>query len=262
MFPSPKEIADKYELRALKSLGQNFIFDLNVTRKIVRAAGNLNGVDVIEIGSGPGGLTQAILEQDINSLSAIEFDERAVRGLQELKSDKLKIYQQDALELDLRTIAPKGCKIIANLPYNIGTKLLMNWLEYADHFKSMTLMFQKEVAMRIIAKPRTKDYGRVSVITQWLCHTEIAFDLPPSVFVPPPKVTSSIVTIIPRSKPLFDVDKKKLEKLVKLAFSQRRKMLRVTLKELKLDFEKVGIPETARAEELTIEEFCKIVNML
>jgi 16S rRNA (adenine1518-N6/adenine1519-N6)-dimethyltransferase len=262
MFPTPKEIADKYELRAKKSLGQNFIFDLNVTRKIVRAAGNLKGMDVIEIGPGPGGLTQAILEQDIKSLSVIELDERAINGLYELKSDKLKVYQQDALELDLRIIAPKGCKIIANLPYNIGTKLLMNWLEYADHFKSMTLMFQKEVAERIVAKPRTKDYGRVSVMAQWLCHAEIAFDLPPTIFVPPPKVTSSVINILPRSQPLFAADKKKLEKLVKLAFSQRRKMLRVTLKSLNLDFVVLGIPETARAEELTIEEFCKITNIL
>lgn len=262
MFPTPKEIAERHGLWAKKSLGQNFIFDMNVTRRIASAAGNLTGANVIEIGPGPGGLTQAILEKDINKLYAIEFDERAVAGLKELDSPKLEIINGDALEIDLRTIAPKGAYIIANLPYNIGTRLLMDWLEYADHFKSMTLMFQKEVAERIVAVPRTKDYGRVSVITQWLCHAEILFEVQPSVFVPPPKVTSAIVKITPREKPLADVDKKTLEMVVKAAFSQRRKMLRSTLKPLNVDFEAAGIKPEARAEELSVEDFCKIAKLL
>lgn len=262
MFPTPKEIAERHGLWAKKSLGQNFIFDLNLTRKIANSAGNLTGADVIEIGPGPGGLTQAILEKDINKLYAIEFDERAIAGLKELNSPKLEIINGDALEIDLRDIAPAGCAVIANLPYNIGTKLLMDWLEYASHFKSFTLMFQKEVAERLVAKPRTADYGRVSVVTQWLCEADILFDVPPSAFVPPPKVTSSIVKITPREKPLFPADKKKLEMVVKTAFNQRRKMLRSSLKSLNVDFGALNIRPEARAEELSIEDFCKIANSL
>ena len=261
-FPTPKEIAEKHQLWAKKALGQNFIFDMNLTRKIANSAGSLTGLEVIEIGPGPGGLTQALLEKDIKKLHAIEFDERAINGLKELNSPKLEIINADALEIDLRSVAPAGCCVVANLPYNIGTRLLMDWLEYAQHFKSLTLMFQKEVAERIVAKPRTKDYGRVSVIAQWLCHAEILFDVPPTAFVPPPKVTSSIVKITPREKPLFPADKKTLEMVVKTAFSQRRKMLRSTLKPLNVDFEKLGINPQARAEELLIEDFCKLANML
>ena len=261
-FPSPKEIAERHGLWAKKALGQNFIFDLNLTRKIANAAGNLTGANVIEIGPGPGGLTQAILGHDINKLYAIEFDERAVAGLKELNSPKLEIITGDALEIDLREIAPAGCVVISNLPYNIGTKLLMDWLDYASYFKSFTLMFQKEVAERIAAVPRTKDYGRVSVITQWLCHVEVRFEVPPTAFVPAPKVTSAIISIVPREKPLFPADKKKLEMVVKTAFNQRRKMLRSSLKALNVDFEALGIRPEARAEELSIEDFCKIANAL
>jgi 16S rRNA (adenine1518-N6/adenine1519-N6)-dimethyltransferase len=262
-FPTPKQIADRHDLWAKKSLGQNFIFDLNLTRKIASAAGNLSGADVIEIGPGPGGLTQAILEKDINRLYAIEFDERAIAGLKELDSPKLEIINGDALKIDLRQVAPQGCIVIANLPYNIGTKLLMDWLEYASHFKSLTLMFQKEVAERIVASPaQSKDYGRVSVITQWLCEVDILFDVPPTAFVPAPKVTSSIVKVVPREKPLFPANKKKLEMVVKTAFSQRRKMLRASLKSLNVDFVALGIRPEARAEQLSIEDFCKITNSL
>ncbi len=262
MFPNPKEIAERHGLWAKKALGQNFIFDLNLTRKIANSAGNLSGANVVEIGPGPGGLTQAILEKDINKLYAIEFDERAIAGLQELNSPKLEIINDDALEIDLRKVAPEGCLVIANLPYNIGTKLLMDWLEYANHFKSFTLMFQKEVAERIVAVPRTKDYGRVSVISQWLCHADILFEVPPTAFVPAPKVTSAIVKLTPREKPLFPADKKKLEMVVKTAFNQRRKMLRASLKSLNVDFGALGIRPEARAEELSIEDFCKIANSL
>lgn len=260
MIPSPRQLAESFGLIAKKNLGQNFLFDLNVTRQIVDGAGDISGLNIIEVGPGPGGLTQAILERDIKHLYAIEFDERAIEALKSLNNPKLDVIQADALHIDLRKY-PQPCAIMANLPYNIATKLLTNWLEYPTYFKSMTLMFQKEVAERIAAVPRTKDYGRLSVITQWLCETEILFDIPPHAFVPAPKVTSSVIRITPRKQPLFPADKKKLENVLRVAFGQRRKMLRSSLKSLNLNWDALGIDPSRRAEELSIEEFCKIANI-
>ncbi len=267
MIPSPAQIADNYGLRAIKNLGQHFLFDLNITRKICAHAGNLEGMNIIEIGPGPGGLTQAILEQNINKLVVIEFDERAIAGLEELQkhySGKLEIINGDALDLDLREIAPSPRMIMSNLPYNISTKLLTNWLDYADEFESMVLMFQKEVAERLYAEPRTKDYGRLSVITQWLSNVENLFDLPPSVFTPPPKVTSSVVKITPYKTLPYPANKKKMENILRSAFGQRRKMLRSSLKSIVKpeQLEAIGIKPTARAEELSVEDFTKIANLL
>lgn len=269
MILSPAQNADKHGLRALKNLGQHFLFDLNITRKIVNYAGDLTGKNVIEIGPGPGGLTQAILEQDINKLCVVEYDERAIAGMEELKThypDKLEIINADALEVDLRTLTPAPRVIMSNLPYNISTKLLTNWLDHANEFESMILMFQKEVAERLYAVPRTKDYGRISVLTQWLSQVENLFDLPPSVFTPPPKVTSTVVKITPYSQPLYPSGKKKMETALRVAFGQRRKMLRSTLKPIlsnpESQLESLGIKPTARAEELSVEDFTKIANLL
>ena len=268
MIPSPATLADIHGLRAIKNLGQHFLFDLNITRKIVTYSGDLKGINIIEIGPGPGGLTQAILEKDSGKLTAIEFDERAIAALEELKHfypEKLEIINQDALEVDLRDVAPKPRAIMANLPYNISTKLLTNWLDYASEFEFMTLMFQKEVAERLYAVPRTKDYGRLSVLAQWLCKVENLFDLDPEVFTPPPKVTSSVVKITPYKQPLYPANQKKLENVLRAAFGQRRKMLRSSLKSILPQAEKqltdIGINPTARAEELSVEDFCKIANL-
>lgn len=268
-IPSPARIADIYGLRALKNLGQHFLFDLNITRKIVNYGGDINGLNIIEVGPGPGGLTQAILEHDIKKLVAVEFDERAIAGLEELKThypEKIEIINKDALLVDMRQICPAPRVIMSNLPYNISTKLLTNWLEYPTEIEFMVLMFQKEVADRINASPCTKDYGRLSVITQWLCEVEDLFDLPPSVFTPPPQVTSTVLRITPRKEPLYKAEKKKLENVLRAAFGQRRKMLRSSLKSIMQDVEPrlkdIGIDASRRAEELTVEEFCKIANLI
>lgn len=267
-LPSPSRIAEIYGLRAIKSLGQNFLFDLNITRKIVNYAGDLSGKNIIEIGPGPGGLTQAILERDSNKLIAVEFDERAIAGLAEVSNHypgKVEVINSDALKLDLRKVSDKPRLIIANLPYNISVKLLTNWLDYAPEFEYMILMFQREVAERLAAVPRTKDYGRLSVITQWLCEVECLFDLPPSVFTPPPKVTSTIVKITPRATPLAPANRNRLENVLRAAFGQRRKMLKSSLKSILPDAEakliELGINPQARAEELSVEDFCKIANI-
>ncbi len=269
MITSPAKIAELHGLQAKKALGQNFLFDLNLTGKIAAAACITPELNIIEIGPGPGGLTQALLKHDLKKLYAIEFDERAIAGLQELKAhygDKLEVLHRDALKTDLREIAPAPAAVVANLPYNIATKLLTDWLEYAAHFRSLTLMFQKEVAGRLTAVPRTKDYGRLSVITQWLCEVETLFDIPPSAFVPPPKVTSTVVHLVPRETPLFPADKRRLETVLRNAFGQRRKMLKSSLKAILPDagnsLKNLGINPESRAEELTVQEFCKIANTI
>ena len=266
---TPRQIADSYGLKAIKSFGQNFLFDLNITRKIAAACGDVTNLNIIEIGPGPGGLTQALLEKSPAKLTAIEFDERAVNGLMELKTvygDKFEIIKADALNLDLRQVSSKPCAVVGNLPYNISTKLLTNWLKYADQFEFFILMFQKEVGERIAASPDSKAYGRLSVTTQWLCNVEILFTLPPTVFTPAPKISSSVIKITPRTQPQYSADKTKLELVVKTAFNQRRKMLKSSLKailpEVEKDLNSLNINPTQRAENLSVEEFCKIANLL
>lgn len=265
---STSEIIKKYQLNAKKSLGQNFILDKNFTDKIVKCAGNLEEFEVLEIGAGPGSLTRSILDFKAKKLYSIERDYRCVEALQELKNfygDKLEIIADDALEIDETTIfQDKKFKIIANLPYNIGTVLIFKWLKIADKISSMHLMLQKEVVERITAKVGENHYGRLAVMINFLCETRMVFTVHKTVFTPPPKVTSAIVEIIPRQKPLADVAFSSLEKVVAAAFSQRRKMIRSSLKSVFSDVEtvlkKANINPQLRAENLTIQQFCDIAR--
>jgi len=262
-LPPLRDVINQHGLRARRSLGQNFLLDLNLTARIARAAGNLSDTNVIEIGPGPGGLTRALLDTDAVKITALEMDFRAVAALEELKlayPERLEIIETDAMKIDVASLTPAPRVIVANLPYNIATPLLLNWLRQIDQYKGLTLMFQKEVADRLCAAPRTKAYGRLSIIAQWLCHVSAAFNVDKSAFTPPPKITSTIVNFVPREKPLVDVNFKALETVTAAAFGQRRKMLRTSLKSLSLKPEDFGIPETARAEELSVEQFCQLAR--
>ena len=255
---------------ARKSLGQHFLLDGNITDKIVRCAGDLKGINVIEIGPGPGGLTRSLLASEAAHVYAVERDDRCVAALGELNKaypGRLTIIAEDALAYALpeQVSAPRA--IVANLPYNIGTRLLLDWLEdiarlSSDSYIHLTLMFQKEVAMRLSAEPNTKDYGRLSVFTQWLCDVEHCFDLPASAFTPPPKVASSVVKLTPLKQPRAKADKKTLQTLLQSAFGQRRKMLRSSLSSLSPNIQDMltgsGIDPTRRAETLSVEEFCRL----
>lgn len=259
-----KKIIDRYGLNPKKNLGQNFILDQNITDKIVRSADVREGDLILEIGPGPGGLTRSILASNPKKLLVVEQDKRCIEALKELQViyPNLEIINDDALKIIEQDIIPKNAKIIANLPYNIGTVLLFKWLENIDYFSSLTLMFQKEVAERIIAKPKTKDYGRISVMAQLLCEVDHHFDLKPDVFFPPPKVTSSLISLYPKkNKPSSDIIAK-VEKIVKITFNQRRKMLRATLKQLVDDPEIIisntGVKLTQRPEELVISDFVQL----
>jgi 16S rRNA (adenine1518-N6/adenine1519-N6)-dimethyltransferase len=244
-------------------LGQHFLLDLNLCRRIVRAAGDLSGVSVIEIGPGPGGLTRALLESAAKKVVAVEKDSRCVEALGELRAaypDRLEIIEADALETDLRVLTAPPRRIVANLPYNIATPLLLGWLGRITDFDGLTLMFQKEVAGRLAARPGAKEYGRLSVITQWLADVRHEFNVSKQAFTPPPKVASSVVSVTPRPAPLAQAEWRVLEKVTAAAFGQRRKMLRSSLKALGVDLEALGIEPTARAEELSVEEFCAIAR--
>jgi 16S rRNA (adenine1518-N6/adenine1519-N6)-dimethyltransferase len=266
-----RDVIKRYDLRAKKSLGQNFLLDLNLTDKIARAAGPLEDVTVIEIGPGPGGLTRAMLEAGAQHVIAIEQDERCLGALEEISSvypGRLEVIFGDALALDLAALGDGPVKIVANLPYNIATALAIGWLTrepWPPFYQSMTLMFQREVAHRLTAMPRTKAYGRLSVLTQWRCEVEKMFDIDPRAFTPVPKVTSSVVTFTPIQNPLPAGPPGTLERVTKAAFGQRRKMLRASLKSLTADpivlLELAGIKETSRAEELDISAFCRLANL-
>lgn len=261
-----RDVIRDHDLRADKRLGQHFLLDTNLLARIARLAGDLDGRTVLEVGPGPGGLTRAILEAGAAKVIAIERDPRCLDALQELVAaadGRLELIEADALDVDVSQVAGGDkISIVANLPYNVGTALLIKWLDQLDHIESMTLMFQREVADRLTAKPKSKAYGRLSVLVPWLCKTERLINLPAKAFVPPPKVASAIVSLIPRDQPLAPADKKALEKTLAAAFGQRRKMLRTSLKSLTPDpsaiLEAAGIPETARAEELDIEAFCRL----
>ncbi len=261
-----REVINAHGLRAKKSLGQNFLLDLNLTFKIARAAGDLTNTNVIEIGPGPGGLTRGLLDTKATHVYAIEKDDRCIEALQELKdaySDRFTLVSADALDTNIVDICPAPRAIAANLPYNISTPLLINWLKQITEIKSMTLMFQKEVAERIIAKPRTKAYGRISIISQWLCNVSKAFDIPPSAFTPPPKITSSVVHFTPKERS-DNAEFEAMEKITAAAFGQRRKTLRQSLKTLGVNsetlLENAGVSPKARAEELNIDEFVKLAE--
>ena len=268
-----KKLANKYDIIAKKSLGQNFIFDLNLTDKIARQA-NINKDDnIIEIGSGAGSLTFSILKQNPKSLTIIEKDHRCIALLEKLKSyfeDKItteiKIIEDDFLEIDLKPILKKKCKIISNLPYNIATKILFLLLEYRQNIDSMILMFQKEVCQRIVASNNNKKYGRVAVMVNFLCFTKYLFDIGAENFTPAPRVESGLVLIEPRDRPIFDIDLKMLEKVAGVAFNQRRKMLRSSLKSLSGYSEEwaqnSGVDFSLRAENLSLEDFANLVRSL
>ena len=264
-LPPLREIVGRFDIAAQKSLGQHFLFDLNLTRRIVSVAGNLDGQNVIEIGAGPGGLTRALLESPAQQIYAVERDPRAIAALYDLADHaggRLTVIDADALGYDLTAAVPQPRRIVANLPYNVGTPLLVDWLIHARDFFGFTLMFQKEVAERIVASPGTKAYGRLSVLSQWLTDARIMFDVPASAFVPPPNVTSSVVNMLVRRETRAPARRETLELVTRAAFGQRRKMLRRALSSLggaEL-LATAGIAEDARAEDLDIGQFCAIAN--
>lgn len=272
-LPALKEVIARYGLSAKKTLGQNFILDTNLLDKIVRSSKQrdpepFNSGTVIEVGPGPGGVTRAILENGAKHVTAIEKDERCLELLQDIQAafpERLNVLNADALNVAADQLGSAPRSVIANLPYNVGTLLLTGWLKRINAFSSLTLMFQKEVAERLAARPKTPGYGRLSIITQWLCETEILFYVPPSCFVPPPKVTSAVVFLKPRAHPLAPAKLELLEKVTAAAFNQRRKMLRSSLKTLGNPDElcaAANVPATARAEEIDIEAFCAMARLL
>ncbi|TYR32817.1 16S rRNA (adenine(1518)-N(6)/adenine(1519)-N(6))-dimethyltransferase RsmA [Mesorhizobium microcysteis] len=270
-LPPLREVIERHELRARKALGQNFLLDLNLTGKIARTAGDLSQTTVIEVGPGPGGLTRALLAHGAQRVVAIERDERCLPALAEISvhyPGRLEVIYGDALKTDFAAFAAGATdtKIVANLPYNIGTELLIRWLTaetWPPFYSSMTLMFQKEVAQRIVAGPDDDAYGRLGVLAGWRTRAGIAFDLPPQAFTPPPKVTSSVVHIVPRAEPM-PADGKKLARVTEAAFGQRRKMLRQSLKSIGGEtlLQKTGIDGTRRAETLSVAEFVALANAL
>jgi 16S rRNA (adenine1518-N6/adenine1519-N6)-dimethyltransferase len=270
-LPRLSEVISRHELDAKKSLGQNFLLDLNLTQKIARTAGSLEGITVFEVGPGPGGLTRAILSLGAKKVVAVERDARCLPALAEISAHypgRLEVIDGDALKTDFAKLAPKDepSAIIANLPYNVGTQLLLNWLlseTWPPFWQSLTLMFQKEVGQRITAKPGDSHYGRLAVLAGWRTEAHMAFDVPPQAFTPPPKVTSSVVHITPRAAPIA-CDAKKLERITEAAFGQRRKMLRQSVKSLGGEalLLKAEIDPKRRAETLSVEEFCRLANLL
>jgi 16S rRNA (adenine1518-N6/adenine1519-N6)-dimethyltransferase len=271
-LPPLREVIRRHGLVARKSLGQNFLFDLNLTERIARAAGPLADTTVFEIGPGPGGLTRALLALGASRVIAVERDDRAIAALQEIAAHypgRLEIAAADALAFDPRTLlAGKPARIVANLPYNIATALLVGWLStepWPPWYDCAVLMFQREVAERIVAPPGSKTYGRLSVLVQWRCEARILFDINPSAFVPPPKVTSSVLRIVPRAAPL-PCDRRCLENVTQAAFGQRRKMLRQSLRSLGADVAALltpaGLDPTARAEDISVEGFVALAHAL
>jgi 16S rRNA (adenine1518-N6/adenine1519-N6)-dimethyltransferase len=266
-LPPLREVIERHGLAAKKALGQNFLLDLNLTARVARQAGTLEGVEVLEIGPGPGGLTRALLAAGAN-VTAFERDERCLPALAEIAAHypgRLRVIEADALKTDMASLVPRGSKIVANLPYNIATPLLTGWLTaepWPPFYASMTLMFQREVAERIVSGPGDEAYGRLAVLANWRCHTEIAFDISPRAFTPPPKVTSSVVNLVPRETPL-PCDTRALERVTAAAFGQRRKMLRQSLKGVggAALLEKAGIDGSRRAETLSVAEFVALARL-
>ena len=271
-LPPLRDVISKHDLRARKSLGQNFLLDLNLTAKIARQAGDLSGSDVLEIGPGPGGLTRGLLSEGARKVLAIEKDARCLPALAEIAQaypNRLQVIEGDALEIDpLKHLTPP-IRVAANLPYNVGTELLVRWLtpkQWPPYWTSLTLMFQREVAERIVAQPGSKTYGRLAVLSQWRTDARISLSLPPEAFTPAPKVSSAVVHIQALPKPKFDADPAILERVVAAAFNQRRKMLRAALKgqspEIEDHLNAVGIKPTDRAEQIPVEGFCALARSL
>jgi len=271
-LPPLREVMRRHGLAAKKSLGQNFLFDLNLTTRIARAAGDLTGVTVFEVGPGPGGLTRALLALGARRVIAVERDERVIAALEEIAAHypgRLDIVAADALAFDPRShFDGDAVRIVANLPYNIATALLIAWVTaepWPPWFEAAILMFQREVADRIVAPPGSKTYGRLSVLVQWRCEARVMFEVNPSAFVPPPKVTSAVVRLLPRVAPL-PCDRPVLEAVTQAAFGQRRKMLRQSLRGLGGDpgplIAAAGLDPTARAEDIAVEGFVALARAL
>ncbi len=271
-LPPLRAVIASHDLRAKKQLGQNFLLDLNLTAKIARAAGDLTGCDVIEVGPGPGGLTRGLLAEGARHVLAIEKDARALPALAEIAEaypGRLTVICGDALEIDPLAHLTPPIRICANLPYNVGTELLIRWLTPATwppFWQSLTLMFQKEVAERIVARPGSKAYGRLAVLAQWRSDARIVMTLPPEAFVPAPKVHSSVVHLTALPEPRYPADPAVLNRVVAAGFNQRRKMLRAALKGLHPAIEdllvQAGIAPTSRAEEIGLEQFCALARGL
>ena len=265
-----REVIARHGLSAKKSLGQNFLLDLNLTGKIARAAGPLEGHTVVEVGPGPGGLTRALLANGARRVIAIERDRRAIPALEEIAAhypERLEIIHADALQTDLARLVEGPARIAANLPYNISTALLAKWLSGQDWppwYSSLTLMFQKEVALRLVARPGSKAYGRLSVLCQWRAKVERLFDIPASAFTPAPKVTSCLVRITPCA-PVDDCSAVRLEQVTRAAFGQRRKMLRSSLRPVfskpLAALEQAGIDPLKRAEQISVSSFCRLARL-
>ena len=271
-LPPLREVIASHGLSAKKSLGQNFLLDLNLTARIARAAGDLAGMDVLEVGPGPGGLTRGLLSEGARRVLAIEKDSRCLPALEEIAAaypGRLEVISGDALEVDPLAHLTPPIEIVANLPYNVGTELLVRWLtpgSWPPVWTTLTLMFQREVAERIVAAPGSKAYGRLALLAQWRCEARIVLSLPPSAFTPPPKVSSAVVHLRALPEPRFPADAKVLERVVAAAFNQRRKMLRAALKGLAPDIESrllaAGIEPTERAEQVSLEQFCALAREL
>ncbi len=270
-LPPLREVIAQHNLSAQKSLGQNFLLDLNLTSKIARQAGDLTQSDVLEIGPGPGGLTRGLLAEGARRVIAIEKDRRCIAALEDIQKaypDRLEILEGDALSINPLEHLTGPVKVVANLPYNVGTELLIRWLtptRWPPFWTSLTLMFQKEVAERIVAPVASKAYGRLALLSQWRTDANIVMNLPPSAFTPPPKVSSAVVHLTALNAPRFEAEAAVLEKTVAKAFNQRRKMLRSSLKGLTPDLEEklnaAGISPTLRAEQVSLEQFCALARL-
>ncbi len=271
-LPPLRDVIRTHDLQARKSMGQNFLLDLNLTAKIARQAGDLSGCDVLEVGPGPGGLTRGLLAEGARKVLAIEKDARCLPALADISAaypGRLTVVEGDALAIDPLTQLNAPVRVVANLPYNVGTELLVRWLTPAvwpPFWESLTLMFQREVAERIVARPGSKAYGRLSILAQWRTEARIVMQLPPEAFTPPPKVASSVVHLTALPEPRYPADPQVLSKLVAAAFNQRRKMLRSALKGVAPDIEgalrMAGLHATDRAEQISLEGFCALARVI
>ena len=269
-LPPLRDVIRAHDLRARKSLGQNFLLDLNLTAKIARQVGDLSQCDVLEIGPGPGGLTRGLLAEGARHVLAIEKDRRCLPALAEVSNaypDRLEVLEGDALEIDPLSRLTPPIRVAANLPYNVGTELLVRWLTppaWPPFWSSLTLMFQREVAQRIVAQPGSKAYGRLAILAQWRADARIVIQLPPEAFSPPPKVSSSVVHLTALPAPRFPAEPDVLSRVVAAAFNQRRKMLRAALKGIAPDLEdrivSAGLKPTDRAEQIPLEGFCALAR--